>query len=97
LKTEAVQSAWLDALHYSDQIMEMTVPPTKYDGINDSIETLYFDLNESIELEEAGQYDAALSISTSCLSIVPCISGFVPLTISLNGLVTSIVVVDRSK
>lgn len=97
LKTEVAQSAWSDELHSSDQIMAMAVPPAKYDGSNDSADRPAFDLNESIELDEAGQYDAAISTSASRLSVVPCTSASVPLTVSCTGLATPIAVVARSK
>lgn len=97
LKTEAAQSAWSNELPSSDQIMATAVPPAKYDGSNDSAERPAFDLNESIELDEAAQYDAAISTSASHLSVVPCTSASVPLTVSCTGLATPIAVVARSK
>jgi len=92
METEAVQSAWSHELASFDQIMATTVPPAKYDGSNDSTERPAFDLNESIELDEA-----VISTPTSSLSVILCTSASVPLTVSSTGLAMPIAVVARSK
>ena len=97
METEAAQSAWSHELASSDQIMATAVPPTKYDGSNDSAERPAFDLNESIELDEADQHEAVISTPTSSLSVMLCTSAFVPLTVSSTGLAMPIAVVARSK
>ena len=76
--------------------MATTIPLTK-DGNNDSTEIPDFDLNESIELDEAGQHEAVIPTPASSLSVMPCTSAYVSLFVSFDSLATPIAVVSKSK